>query len=305
MSALPAAVYANPSQPCFAPFGSGGGTGTIGPTGPAGATGPQGASGTADATGATGPAGPTGDIGPTGAPGLATSTGATGPTGPGGAGPNPVVDSLTVNPGGEIVLSSPINQNTFVQFYKALDGSTSTILTMSYNSPGSGPAQLALSCVNETALYDTFQCGTIQAYGPVLPGSAPPSLALGAVGSNVGLSLKNGGTGLATPFLSLISGASPTMVLNNTSGFYTLIGAAQVQQPKIQYGTAAATGSSGSNVVTLPQPYTTSNYVVQTTMGDTFPSEISAVVNSTSNFTIYWSSGSPGAHTLNWTTFGL
>lgn len=305
MSMLPNSLYANPQQPCFAPFGSGGGTGTIGPTGPAGATGPQGSAGTASATGATGPTGAsgiTGATGPTGVPGTASSTGATGPTGPGGSSPNLTVDSLTVNQGGEIVIGSPINQNTNIVFYKDVSGTTSTLLQMGYNVPGSSPAQLNVSLLNETGLFDTLQCGTVQAYGPTQYGAATPSLGLGQLGSNVGLALKNGGTGVITPFMSL---SGSTMSISNTSAFYTSIGGTQVQQPKIQYSTISTTGASGSSVVTLPQSYSTSNYVVQVTMEDATPAEMSAAVSSSNAFTIYWQSAGPGNHTIAWTTFGI
>ena len=57
MSLLGSQVYANPSQPIWQPFGTGGGGGGTGPTGP---TGPTGATGTTGSTGSTGPTGPSG-----------------------------------------------------------------------------------------------------------------------------------------------------------------------------------------------------------------------------------------------------
>ena len=79
-SLVPSSTFAGPTEPLWAPAGSGGGAGSVGPTGPtgpSGATGPTGASGSAGATGATG-SGATGATGPTGANG---ATGATGPSG--------------------------------------------------------------------------------------------------------------------------------------------------------------------------------------------------------------------------------
>ena len=54
MSALPNVVYANPTTPCWAPAGSGGGTGPTGPTGPAGLTNPVAFIEFTPATGSTG-----------------------------------------------------------------------------------------------------------------------------------------------------------------------------------------------------------------------------------------------------------
>lgn len=60
MSLLGTQVYANPSQPIWQPFGTGGGGGGTGPTGPTGATGPTGPAGTNGTNGSTGPTGPAG-----------------------------------------------------------------------------------------------------------------------------------------------------------------------------------------------------------------------------------------------------
>lgn len=278
MSTIPSTVYANESQPCFQPFGSGG------------------------PTGFTGPAGPTGSTGPIGVPGSATSTGATGPTGAAGGGPNPVVDTLTVNQGGAIVMGSSINTGTAMEWYKDLAGTQVSVLTMSYNQPGSSPSNLNLCLVRETNTYDSLLVANIQAYGFVPFNTNTNSVLLGSEGGFAGVMLRDGGTGAVTPFLD-ISGSE--VAVKNTYAFFTDISGTQVQQPKIQYGKVPTSGTSGSTTVTLPQSYSGTTYVVQANVESSNTCSTSVTIASPNTFTLYWTGAGAGAHNLNWTTFGL
>jgi len=80
---------------------------------------------------------------------------------------------------------------------------------------------------------------------------------------------------------------------------------AGLQQPAIQFGKVATSGGSGSVQVQINTPYyANSNFVIQATMEDTSPAEMAAQANSISSFTLYWSNGGGGSHTLGWTTLG-
>lgn len=70
-SLVPSSTFAGPTEPLWAPAGSGGGGGVTGPTGPTGPIGATGASGMAGVTGPSGASGSAGPTGATGAPGSA------------------------------------------------------------------------------------------------------------------------------------------------------------------------------------------------------------------------------------------
>lgn len=221
----------------------------------------------------------------------------------GGSGSNITVDTLNINQGGEIVIGSSINQITPIQFNKDLSGTSSANLQMNFDYPGTSPSNLALSCVNQGGIFDLLQCSAIKTFGPTLANGETPSLGFGNVGGNVGITYKDGGTGAITPFMTLVPATTPTMILNNMSDFFTDISGTQVKQPKIQTGAFASSGSSGSNVVTLPQSYS-GTYLVFPVMEDTSPAEMSAVVNTADTFTIYWANAGGGSHTIAWMTTG-
>jgi hypothetical protein len=83
------------------------------------------------------------------------------------------------------------------------------------------------------------------------------------------------------------------------------LGATEVIQPIIQYGTATATGVSGNVLVTLSTPYTSAtSYIATASMMDTTECKISVNRNSSSNITIYWSQAGSGTQTLGWNTMG-
>jgi hypothetical protein len=87
---------------------------------------------------------------------------------------------------------------------------------------------------------------------------------------------------------------------------YSDISGTAVLQPKIQYGKATgATSGSGNVVVTLPQSYANTTYVVQVTMEDSNPAEMSANITGVNTFTIYYQSAGTAPHTLAWTTYGV
>ena len=78
-----------------------------------------------------------------------------------------------------------------------------------------------------------------------------------------------------------------------------------VPQPIFQYGTFNSSGSSGSNTVTLSNAYSTSNYLVFTTMIDTNPAQFSVDISSTTQFTVHWTSAGGTPHVIGWVSLGL
>ena len=78
-----------------------------------------------------------------------------------------------------------------------------------------------------------------------------------------------------------------------------------ITQPVFQYGTFSSSGSSGSNTVTLPTGYSTTNYLVFPTMLDANPAQFGVVVSSTTQFTVHWANGGGGTHSIGWMTAGL
>ena len=79
---------------------------------------------------------------------------------------------------------------------------------------------------------------------------------------------------------------------------------ANTRQPFIQYGKVSNTGSSGSNVVTLPTAYANTNYVVQAMMEDATPAQMGVNITGSNTFVIYYQNGGGGSQTLAWTSFG-
>lgn len=95
-----------------------------------------------------------------------------------------------------------------------------------------------------------------------------------------------------------------TFYMNSTIMGSNLNSIAGVRQPFIQYSTIATTGGSGNQQVELPVYYADSNYIVQVTMKDTSPAQLSVDVESQSSFSIYWGNAGGGAHDIGWTSFG-
>lgn len=77
-----------------------------------------------------------------------------------------------------------------------------------------------------------------------------------------------------------------------------------VRQPFIQYGIATGSGGSGTVVVTIPQAYSNTTYVVQVTMRDAPSAELYATPTATNSFTIGWTSAGTGTQNIMWTSFG-
>jgi hypothetical protein len=90
-----------------------------------------------------------------------------------------------------------------------------------------------------------------------------------------------------------------------SKGYYADISGTSVLQPKIQYGTFASTGSSGSFTVVLPQSYVDTSYIVHATMRDTNPASISVDISSVNMFDVYWANGGGGSHTIAWSSYGV
>jgi hypothetical protein len=79
-----------------------------------------------------------------------------------------------------------------------------------------------------------------------------------------------------------------------------------ISQPVFQYGDITSTGSSGNQLVTLTDTYTTTtSYAVQATMEDTNPAQVSVDRLTTSTFRIYWTNAGGGSHTISWLAYGV
>jgi hypothetical protein len=79
---------------------------------------------------------------------------------------------------------------------------------------------------------------------------------------------------------------------------------AGVRQPFIQTGSFVSAGGTGNSTITLGVPYLTSNYFVFPAMNDVNPAELSAVVNTSNTFTVYWGNAGGGTHNIVWNTMG-
>jgi hypothetical protein len=222
-----------------------------------------------------------------------------------GGGLNPTFTNVTINQGGAITMGSSITEGTQMFWNKNLAGTTYTQMVMGYDEPAAGT--LSLTFLDETNDYDKLKVGNVYAFGDGTGyGGAAPQVVLGNASGALGLALKNGTTGVVTPVLSQSSPSVTTFDLRNIDTFATTIGAAQVVQPKAQYGTVATTGSSGSTTITLPQAYTSvSSYVAIPIMEDTSPAQMSAQRTSANTFDVYWANAGGGSHTIAWAAFGL
>ena len=76
------------------------------------------------------------------------------------------------------------------------------------------------------------------------------------------------------------------------------------RQPFVQYGKVTTTGTSGSNLITLPTGYADTNYVAVPVMEDTSPAQMSANILTSNTFEVYWANAGGGSHNIAWTTFG-
>jgi hypothetical protein len=245
MSLVPGSVYANPNQPCFQPFGSGGGGGS-----------------------------------------------------------NLVVDTIDVNQGGSITMGSSDVSSTILVFNKAVNGSTFSYFQMGDDTPIAPPSQ-TLRLADQTGYADGLAVGNVYSFGNgSLYNSNTTQLVLGNITGKLGLAAKDGTTGADTAFLQLdTSGTLAT--LTNIENVIVDISGNLVAQPKVQTGSFVSSGGSGNQVVTLSFPYPDSNYFVFPVMEDTSPAQMSAVVNSSSNFTVYWGNAGGGSHNIAWMTTAI
>jgi hypothetical protein len=110
--------------------------------------------------------------------------------------------------------------------------------------------------------------------------------------------------------------AQKNMVLSasNSGNYITLnsgevnrtLSGTSISQPVIQYNTISTSGSSGSQTVALPTPYTSgTSFVAFACMEDADPCEISVVRDNLSSITIHWQQAGGGSHTIAWNTMGL
>lgn len=90
-----------------------------------------------------------------------------------------------------------------------------------------------------------------------------------------------------------------------SSTFYQDISGTAVQQPKIQYGQFASSGSTGNQAVTLPHSYSDTSYNVHAVMLDTNPAQFSVDITAVDAFTVYWANAGGGNHKVGWTSFGV
>jgi hypothetical protein len=114
--------------------------------------------------------------------------------------------------------------------------------------------------------------------------------------------------------LSVVASGTGKVVINGTSvdigatkfqsSVDRKLGAVNVGQPIFQYGQINSTGNSGNQLVFLGVPYTTAGYSVQVTMADSSPAQMSTATLSSNSFRIYWANAGPGAHNINWLSYG-
>ena len=90
-----------------------------------------------------------------------------------------------------------------------------------------------------------------------------------------------------------------------TSSVTRNLGATEVVQPVIQYGTATGSGASGSVTVALPTPFTSAtSYIATASMMDTTAAKMSVNRNNLSSITIYWDQAGAGSQSIGWTCMG-
>lgn len=227
------------------------------------------------------------------------------PFGGGGSGSNVTLDTLNINQGGDITMGSSIGGATFLTFNKAVDGSTSANLVMEDLLPLNAPPVQLLTLLDGASNYDSLVCGNVYATGEgVSYVDTEPQVVLGTLSGKLGLAFKQGTTGVVTPLID-ISDLTTNMTLKSTDAIYTDISGTQIQQPKIQTGSFTSSGASGSQLVTLPQSYSATDYLVFPVMLDTTPAEMSAAVSTVNTFTVYWEQAGAGSHNIAWMTTGL
>jgi len=94
--------------------------------------------------------------------------------------------------------------------------------------------------------------------------------------------------------------------IKNVGTFSRMLSSTAVDQPVLQYGEEATSGSSGSVVVNLAVSYTSgTSYVAFATMEDNSPSQISVVRISATSIEVYWAQAGGGSHTIVWQTVGI
>jgi hypothetical protein len=90
-----------------------------------------------------------------------------------------------------------------------------------------------------------------------------------------------------------------------TSSVTRNLGATEVVQPVIQYGTATGSGASGSVTVALPTPFTSAtSYIATASMMDITAAKMSVNRNNRSTITIYWDQAGAGSQSIGWTCMG-
>lgn len=116
------------------------------------------------------------------------------------------------------------------------------------------------------------------------------------------------GINTTTPYyqLDVIGGARVSGDLYANNGLYRNLSATAVDQPVIQYGEDAGSGTSGNITITIPVAYTSAtSYVAFASVMDGTACKISVTRDSASQITIYWDAAGSGTLPIAWNTMGI
>ena len=115
-----------------------------------------------------------------------------------------------------------------------------------------------------------------------------------------GMSIVSSNSLLISSTSNTISG---TTTISNTLN--RVLGSTAIAQPITQYGNGSGTGNAGNITITIPTAYSSStSYNVFITHTNGTPPNLSVVKNTSSQFTIYWTSAGAGTQPFDWMTIG-
>jgi hypothetical protein len=115
-----------------------------------------------------------------------------------------------------------------------------------------------------------------------------------------GMSIVSSNSLLISSTSNTISGAT---TISNTLN--RVLGSTAIAQPITQYGNGSGTGNAGNITITIPTAYSSStSYNVFITHTNGTPPNLSVVKNTSSQFTIYWTSAGAGTQPFDWMTIG-
>lgn len=128
-------------------------------------------------------------------------------------------------------------------------------------------------------------------------------------GSNYHRITMTAGSGMSIASSNSLTISSTSNIISGTTTISNtlnrVLGSTAIAQPITQYGNGSGTGGSGNITITIPTAYSSStSYNVFITHTNGTPPNLSVVKNSSSQFTIYWTSGGAGTQPFDWMTIG-